>query len=78
MRTSSSPRRVMDADTTDRRGRFVLKGLTCEDDCLVRVNGRKVRHETGWVACDSEVVATTGAACAVGPGRIGRVFLDRR
>ncbi len=78
VRTSGSPRRVIDADTTDKRGRFVLRGLTCEDDCMVRVNGRKVDHETGWVACNSGVVATTGAACAVGPGNIGRVFLDRR
>ncbi|WP_323791730.1 hypothetical protein [Nocardioides sp.] len=78
VRTSSRPRRVIDADTTNKRGRFVLRGLTCEDDCLVRVNGRKVRHEAGWVACNSGVVATTGAACAVGPGNIGRVFLDRR
>ncbi len=71
-------RRALDSDTTDRRGRFVLRHVTCEDDCMVRVNGRRVRHETGWVACNSGVVPTPGAACAVGPGGIGRVYLDRR
>ena len=65
------------ADVTNSDGVFRINGLTCEDDCYLKINGSDRGHETGFRACNANVVATWGAACASPLGRIGRVFLDR-
>lgn len=65
------------ADLTDRDGRFRINGLTCEDDCALKINGGARGYETGFRACNARIVATWGAACATPIGGIGRVYLDR-
>ncbi|MCW2796047.1 hypothetical protein [Nocardioides sp.] len=65
------------ADLTDSNGVFRINGLTCEDDCYLKVNGSEKGYETGFRACNAKVVATWPNACASPLGRIGRVFLDR-
>jgi hypothetical protein len=68
---------VDDTDVTSADGVFRLDVLTCEDDCALRINGSAKGYETGFRACNAQVVPTWGAACASPLGRIGRVFLDR-
>jgi Carboxypeptidase regulatory-like domain len=68
---------VDDTDVTNADGVFRLDVLTCEDDCALRINGSAKSYETGFRACNAQVVPTWGAACASPLGRIGRVFLDR-
>ena len=68
---------VDDTDVTNADGVFRLDVLTCEDDCMLKINGSVKGYETGFRACNAQVVATWGAACASPLGRIGRVFLDK-
>ena len=65
------------ADTTNSKGVFEITGLRCEDDCYLRLNGSAVGYESGYRACNAQVVPTWGAACASPIGRIGRIFLQR-
>jgi 5-hydroxyisourate hydrolase-like protein (transthyretin family) len=71
---SSQPLRT---DVTNRNGVFLLTGLSCEDDCFLRVNGTNRGYEVGYRACNASVVPTWGEACGAPLGRIGRVRLDR-
>ena len=64
-------------DTTDRGGNFWIKGLECEDDCYLKVNGAERGYEIGYRACNGTVVADWGDACASPIGRIGKVRLDK-
>ena len=64
-------------DQTNAEGVFRINGLTCEDDCFLKINGSAKGYETGFRACSAQVVATWPDACASPLGRIGRVFLDR-
>jgi hypothetical protein len=51
-------------------GRFRIDGLDAADEELdVRVNGRAVHYETGWVGCAHNVVPSFGAACTFPQGR---------
>lgn len=63
-------------DVTDSAGRFTVTGLTCEDDCSLKLGGSAVGYETGYRACDATVLPTWGEACASPLGWIGKVFLD--
>lgn len=78
VRTSDHLFTVMDADTTGRAGAFQLDGITCEDDCALKVNGIDKGYEVGWRGCSAQVVPTWGDACASPIGRIGKVFLDKK
>lgn len=78
VRTSNHLFTVIDADTTGRAGAFRLAGITCEDDCALKVNGLDRGYEVGWRSCFARVVPTWGEACGSPIGRIGKVFLDRR
>lgn len=71
---TSQPLRV---DVTDRHGVFVLRGLRCEDDCFLKVNGARRGYEVGYRACNATVVPTWDEACAAPLGRMGRVRLDK-
>jgi hypothetical protein len=68
---------VDDTDVTNADGVFRLDVLTCEDDCALRINGSAKGYETGFRACNAQVVPSWGAACGSPLGRIGRVFLDK-
>jgi hypothetical protein len=51
-------------------GTFRINGLTAADEELdVRVNGRAIHYETGWVGCGHYVVQSWPAACSFGQGR---------
>ena len=76
-RSQDAIKEVDGADLTDADGRFRIDGLTCEDDCYLKINGSAKGYETGYRACNAQVVATWGAACASPLASIGRVFLDR-
>lgn len=76
VRTGQHLGTVQASDVTDARGRFSLDGITCEDDCALRLQGQRVRHESGYRACNAGVVPTWGAACASAIGYIGSVRLD--
>jgi len=65
------------SDDTDSNGVFRVPGISCEDDCYLRVNGSARGFETGYRACNATVVETWGEACASPIGRIGKVRLDR-
>jgi len=65
------------ADVTGADGVFRIDGVTCEDNCMLKINGNAKGYETGFRACNAQVVPTWGAACASPLGRIGRVFLGR-
>ena len=67
---------VEGSDTTDSNGVFRVTGITCEDDCYLRMNGSARSFEVGYRACNATVVATWGDACASPIGRIGKVRLD--
>ena len=67
---------VEGADTTNRNGVFRITGLTCEDDCYLKLNGSDQGYETGFRACDATVVPTWGEACAAPIGGMGKVRLD--
>lgn len=64
------------ADTTNSNGVFRISGLTCEDDCYLKVNGSAENYETGFRACTAQVVPTWEEACAAPIGRMGKVHLD--
>ena len=66
------------SDVTDADGVFRIGGVTCEDNCMLRFNGSAKSYETGFRACNAQVVAKWANACASPLGRIGRVFLDAR
>ena len=76
-RSQDQIKEVDGADLTNKDGVFRIDGLTCEDDCYLKINGSEKGYETGFRACNAKVVPTWGAACASPLGRIGRVFLDR-
>jgi hypothetical protein len=67
---------VLHADTTDANGFFKIPVF--RDEHGLRVNGGSRGFENGWVGCGLGVVPTWGAACTVGPGRVGQIRLDRR
>lgn len=67
---------VEGADTTNSNGVFRISGLTCEDDCYLKINGSSEDYETGFRACDAQIVPTWGEACGAPLGRIGKVHLD--
>jgi hypothetical protein len=61
---------LLGQDTSGSAGRFRIDGLTDADEELdVRVNGRAVHYETGWVGCAHNVVQSWAAACSFGQGR---------
>ena len=62
-------------DTTDTNGFFRIPVFG--EEWGMRVFGRSRGFENGWVGCARGVVPTWGEACAHGPGRIGRIRLDR-
>ena len=76
-RSQDAIKEVDGEDLTDAEGVFRINGLTCEDDCFLKIAGGARGYETGFRACNAQIVATWGAACASPLGRIGRVFLDR-
>ena len=76
-RSQDAIKEVDGEDLTNADGGFRIDGLTCEDDCFLKINGSARGYETGFRACNAKVVATWPAACASPLGRIGRVFLDR-
>lgn len=76
-RSDNDVSQVEGTDVTDAHGVFRIAGLECEDDCYLKVAGAPKGYENGFRACDAQVVATFGEACASPIGRIGRVFLDR-
>jgi hypothetical protein len=64
------------SDVTDSHGNFRVDGISCEDDCYLKIDGSARDFETGYRACNAKVVPTWGEACASPIGRIGRVRLD--
>ena len=64
------------SDVTSSTGVFRIDGISCEDDCYLKVDGSARRYETGYRACNAQVVPTWGEACASPIGRIGKVFLQ--
>lgn len=77
VRTSTHLFTVTDSDVTGRAGVFQVDGITCEDNCALKVNGQTKGYEVGWRGCSAQVVPTWGDACASPIGRIGKVFLDK-
>lgn len=57
-------------------GWFKLNGLY--EESAIHVSGALSDHETGWLSCSRQVVATPGEACTFGPGDVGSIRLDRR
>ena len=76
-RSMEDPSAVEGADTTNNNGVFRINGLTCEDDCFLKINGSFKDYETGFRACDADIVPTWAEACAAPIGRMGQVRLDR-
>ena len=76
-RSQDAIKEVDGEDLTNADGGFRIDGLTCEDDCYLKISGSARGYETGYRACNAKVVPTWPAACASPLGRIGRVFLDR-
>jgi hypothetical protein len=61
---------LLGADKSASDGRFRINGLSVDDEELdVRVNGRAVSYESGWVGCAHNVVPSWAAACSFGQGR---------
>lgn len=68
---------LLGSDKTGSLGRFRIDGLSTDDEELdVRVNGRDVHFESGWVACNHHVVQSWGAACSYGQGRQTPFYLQ--
>ena len=76
-RSQDAIKEVDGVDVTDADGRFRINGLTCEDDCFLKINGSTKGYETGFRDRNAQVVATWPDACASPLGSIGRVLLDR-
>ncbi len=66
---------VVASDTTDSNGFF--KFPVFGEEWGMWVKGRPRGFENGWVGCGRGVVPTWGQACSHGPGRIGKIRLDR-
>ncbi len=64
-------------DYTNRAGIFVIRGIECEDDCYLRINGAPKGYEVGYRACNGSVVASWEDACASPIGSIGKVRLQK-
>lgn len=62
---------------TDLRGHYTLRGRFDEEIAL-RYVGRIPGYESGWQACDKQVVPSTGLSCTTSPRPQGQVMLDRR
>ena len=75
-RDSTDSMAVEGADTTNSNGVFRVTGLTCEDSCYLKVNGSSKDYETGFRACDAQIVPTWGEACGAPLGGMGKVHLD--
>jgi hypothetical protein len=61
---------LLGSDKSGSEGRFRIEGLSADDEELdVRVVGRAVDYESGWVACNHKVVHSWGEACSYGQGR---------
>jgi hypothetical protein len=61
---------LLGSDKSGLDGRFRIDGLSADDEELdVRVNGRAVSYESGWVGCAHNVVQSWPAACSFGHGR---------
>lgn len=73
-----SPRNgvVVAGDVTNKKGRFTVRPVACEGECVLHARGRPLGYENGFRACNAQIVATVGAACASPIGRIGRVFVE--
>ncbi|WP_183092308.1 hypothetical protein [Nocardioides stalactiti] len=67
---------VLGSDVTDANGFFRINNVFGEE-FGIRVNGSAKGYENGWVGCHNGVVPTWGAACAGGPGRVGKIRLDK-
>lgn len=61
--------------TTDSNGIFRITGIDGEDFNL-QVVGTRLVYESGYRACDAQVVPTIGEACGSPIGDIGRVYLE--
>ena len=64
------------SDVTNAKGVFKIKGIECEDDCYLKLNGNPSGYENGFRACPGTVVASFGDACASPLGNIGKVRID--
>jgi hypothetical protein len=61
---------LLGSDLTGSEGRYRINGLSADDEELdIRVNGRAVHFESGWVACNNHVVPSWGDACSHSQGR---------
>ena len=61
---------LLGTDKTGAEGRYRIEGLSADDEELdVRVNGRAVHYETGWVGCTNKVVQSWAQSCSHGQGR---------
>jgi len=68
---------LLGSDVTGSEGRYRIDGLSADDEELdVRVNGRAVHYETGWVACNMKVVPSWGDACSHGQGRQDPILIQ--
>ena len=68
---------LLGSDNTGSEGRYRIDGLSADDEELdVRVNGRAVHFETGWVACSFHVVQSWGLACSHGQGRQDPILIQ--
>lgn len=69
---------LLGQDKTGSLGRFRIDGLdpVQDEELDVRVNGRAVGYESGWVGCNHRVVQSWGAACSYGQGRQTPFFIQ--
>jgi hypothetical protein len=68
---------LLGSDNTGSEGRYRIDGLSADDEELdVRVNGRAVHFETGWVGCGNHVVHSWADSCSHGQGRQDPILLQ--
>ncbi len=67
---------VVAVATSNSLGRFTMTGIEGEDFNL-KLRGYGVGYETGYRACNAQIVPTIGQACASPLGQIGWLFLER-
>lgn len=67
---------VVAVATSNSLGRFTMTGIEGEDFNL-KLQGTAVGYETGYRACNAQIVPTIGQACGSPLGQIGRLFLER-